>query len=470
MAFTVMFIATFLISLLAFASNNLSGGFVPHVAIKSAHTKNANIRGLYNNNISNDNNKLRGRRRRLTDDNDDEDDESSQLVFDSSTPEAAIESEEAFLADAVDTLTSEVNEKVLEENTLEPNEEDALNESVEELAEAVENLAVEKEELEEQEPAEGVEEMIITTVPNVNVNEGGDEEEEEGQQQQEVVEQEEQEEEEDEVSSETTAVFGGGGDDGENTVLSTPSPSPDVLSNEQDDASEEEEKEVVSTPNPTTRPTDKEESWYDVENSPTNEPEPGENNDEWGEPSENNDEWGESKDDDWGENGEDDEWGENGEDEWGGFSNLGPTDKPTPRPTAIYVPKEGDPLQSEEEPDVKDFNDDVIYHGLGGKVGAYLDQVESPQEMEYDKNVQITAGILGSLTLVILLVTAHLVMNHPDGLCAGCCRLVLKVICCFTRTLCLPCRAICCKGSEQSSGRRTHQPMRTPFPTDLELS
>ena len=460
----VMLIATFLISLLAFASNNLSGGFVPHVAKADDHTKNANIRGLYNNNISNDNNKLRGRRR-LTDDNDDEDDESSQLVFDSSTPEAAVESEEAFLADAVDTLTSEVNEKVLEENTLEPNEEDALNESVEELAEAVENLAVEKEELEEQEPEEGVEEMIITTVPNVNVNEGGDEEEEEeGQQQQEVAKQE------DENSSETTAVFGGGGDDGENTVLSTPSPSPDVLSNEQDDASEEEEKEVVSTPNPTTRPTVKEESWYDVENSPTNEPEPGENNDEWGEPSENNDEWGESKDDDWGENGEDDEWGENGEDEWGGFSNLGPTDKPTPRPTAIYVPKEGDPLQSEEEPDVKDFNDDVIYHGLGGKVGAYLDQVESPQEMEYDKNVQITAGILGSLTLVILLVTAHLVMNHPDGLCAGCCRLVLKVICCFTRTLCLPCRAICCKGSEQSSGRRTHQPMRTPFPTDLELS
>lgn len=162
------------------------------------------------------------------------------------------------------------------------------------------------------------------------------------------------------------------------------------------------------------------------------------------------------------------------EDYWAGKPYLAPTDPtkaPTDRPTALYVPKGEDPLVEEETPDIGDFSDDkIFYHGLGGKVGTYLDGVETPMEMEKDKNVQVVAGILLGVFLVLVLVTAHLVMNYPDGLCAGCCRLTLKCICCFTRTLCLPCRAICCKGSDQTSNRRTHAPMRTPFPSDLELA
>ena len=111
---------------------------------------------------------------------------------------------------------------------------------------------------------------------------------------------------------------------------------------------------------------------------------------------------------------------------WGDPVYRGPTDKPTGRPTIEYIPMEGpyDPLAEEKQADKKDFNDDeIFYHGLGdklgGTVGDYLDGVESPQEMEKDKNVQVIAGILGSLFLILLLVTAHLVMNHPDGLCAG---------------------------------------------------
>jgi len=160
----------------------------------------------------------------------------------------------------------------------------------------------------------------------------------------------------------------------------------------------------------------------------------------------------------------------------GGVNRLTiPTEFPTLKPTVEYISKEvNDPLAQETEPDVVDFNDDgTFYHGLGeklGKVGEYLDGVESPREMEKDKNVQVVGGIVMVVFLVLLLVTAHLVMQYPDGLCAGCCRLTLKCICCFIRTLCLPCRAICCKGSDQTQGRRTHAPMRTPFPTDLELA
>jgi len=142
----------------------------------------------------------------------------------------------------------------------------------------------------------------------------------------------------------------------------------------------------------------------------------------------------------------------------------------TTRPTAAYIPppNDEDPLAEEEE--MEEEEDHVLYHGLGGTAGAYLDGVESPLEMEKDKNVQVTVGILMSLFVIILLVTASLVMNYPDGLCAGCCRLTLKVLSCCFRTLCLPCRAICCGGSEQSHGRRTHAPMRSPFPSDLELT
>lgn len=162
----------------------------------------------------------------------------------------------------------------------------------------------------------------------------------------------------------------------------------------------------------------------------------------------------------------------------------------TPSPTVVYVPppSEEDPLSEkgseevvgaeqgvgsgDEGDDSKNNGDDnVLYHGLGGKVGTYMDSIESPTEMEHDKNVQIVTATLLSIFIVTLLITAHLVMHHPDGLCAGFCRLALRFIGCVSRTLCLPCRAVCCSGgSEQSRSRRSHAPMRTPFPSDLELT
>lgn len=198
---------------------------------------------------------------------------------------------------------------------------------------------------------------------------------------------------------------------------------------------------------------------YDVSPPPT--PDDAETIYGWGEEEE------EEEEEPWGEEEEESPWGE---EEWG--RPTYPTERPSPRPTTVYIPKdEGDPLDTQEEPDIADFTDDqIFYHGLGGTVGEYLDGVESPQELEQDKNVQVIAGTLVAVFLVMLLITAHFVMHYPDGLCAGCCRLTLRCICCFIRTLCLPCRAICCKGSDQSHSRRTHAPMRTPFPTDLELA
>mmetsp|Transcript_27301 Transcript_27301/g.39086 ORF Transcript_27301/g.39086 Transcript_27301/m.39086 type:complete len:587 (+) Transcript_27301:69-1829(+) len=146
-----------------------------------------------------------------------------------------------------------------------------------------------------------------------------------------------------------------------------------------------------------------------------------------------------------------------------------PTWKPTPRPSSVYIP-----LTDDEDPITKegteDFSNGAKDDSLQGMITTYLDGVESPDEMKSDKNVQVVAISLVVVFLVLLLVTAHLVMDYPDGLCASFCRLILKCLCCLIRVLCLPCRAICCKGSDQTRSRRTHAPMRAPFPSDLELA
>lgn len=151
-----------------------------------------------------------------------------------------------------------------------------------------------------------------------------------------------------------------------------------------------------------------------------------------------------------------------------------PTYKPTPRPSSEYIPRaddDEDPLSQEAKGGgEEDFSNGQKEDSLGGMINTYLDGVETPGEMESDRNVQVVAISLVVVFLVLMLVTAHLVMEHPDGLCASFCRLILKCFCCVFRVMCLPCRAICCKGSDQTRSRRTHAPMRAPFPSDLELA
>ena len=148
-----------------------------------------------------------------------------------------------------------------------------------------------------------------------------------------------------------------------------------------------------------------------------------------------------------------------------------PTNKPTPRPQAVYIPPgdDEDPVE-QEETQKEDYTNGQKDDSFQGMINTYLDGVESPDEMKSDKNVQVVAISLVLFFLITLLATAHLVMEHPDGICASFCRLILKCLCCIIRVLCLPCRAICCKGSDQTRSRRTHAPMRAPFPSDLELA
>lgn len=129
----------------------------------------------------------------------------------------------------------------------------------------------------------------------------------------------------------------------------------------------------------------------------------------------------------WGENNagtptlfptltDDDNFGDSGFDYW---NKKYPTVNPTPRPTVEYVPRTDDPLTEEEgEVPVGEFDDDK-FGGIKGKIDTYMQGVESPEDMEKDKNVQVVAGVLVAVFVVLWLVTAHQVMENPDGLCAG---------------------------------------------------
>ena len=51
-------------------------------------------------------------------------------------------------------------------------------------------------------------------------------------------------------------------------------------------------------------------------------------------------------------------------------------------------------------------------------------------------------------------ITASCALNNPDGLCAGCCRLILTLFHCICHVLCLPCRVCCGCGSKREDARQ----------------
>ena len=103
------------------------------------------------------------------------------------------------------------------------------------------------------------------------------------------------------------------------------------------------------------------------------------------------------------------------------WTDNSPTDQPTPRPThQSYTSPTDDILDDESESSQYEFNDDIKNNiqTAEEKVKEYLDGVESPEEMEKDVNVQVVAGVLTFVFVVLWLTTAWQVMENPDGVCA----------------------------------------------------
>eukprot|EP00565_Helicotheca_tamesis_P007314 CAMPEP_0185724924 /NCGR_PEP_ID=MMETSP1171-20130828/1274_1 /TAXON_ID=374046 /ORGANISM="Helicotheca tamensis, Strain CCMP826" /LENGTH=564 /DNA_ID=CAMNT_0028392895 /DNA_START=92 /DNA_END=1786 /DNA_ORIENTATION=- len=146
---------------------------------------------------------------------------------------------------------------------------------------------------------------------------------------------------------------------------------------------------------------------------------------------------------------------------------------PPPAPVPYYKPTPTGPTYDETHP-YKPPDDDILNtkddEGTTDQLGER--QPETPEEMLHDRNVEILAGVIGGLAVVLWLLTAHQVMENPDGLCAGICRLCVKCVCLIFKIVCLPCRFICGCGSNKA--RRGHVPASTIDDSnmryDLELA
>ena len=81
---------------------------------------------------------------------------------------------------------------------------------------------------------------------------------------------------------------------------------------------------------------------------------------------------------------------------------------PTERPTEEYVPpppSAGDPVEQEQE-EAKEQDAD------------WGEGKESLEELERDQRVLIALGVIGGVALLLLICTAHQMLDNPDGCCA----------------------------------------------------
>lgn len=91
----------------------------------------------------------------------------------------------------------------------------------------------------------------------------------------------------------------------------------------------------------------------------------------------------------------------------------------------------------------------TAYDWLNGTDGE-----EDMAEVARDQRVKVAVGVLLGLSITLALITASCALNNPDGLCAGCCRLILTLFHCIGHVLCLPCRVCCGCGSKREDARQ----------------
>ena len=88
------------------------------------------------------------------------------------------------------------------------------------------------------------------------------------------------------------------------------------------------------------------------------------------------------------------------------------------------------------------------YSWLDGEPGQ-----ESLDELVRDSRVQVAVGVLLGIGGLMAIVTGAMISSNPDGLCGSVCTLLATVILCPIRTICLPCRYMCCWNQKDYTNR-----------------
>ena len=140
--------------------------------------------------------------------------------------------------------------------------------------------------------------------------------------------------------------------------------------------------------------------------------------------------------------------------------------KPYNPPDEEYDPLDGIDAEVEEsgsygstgnEPVESPFEDGSWQDEAYKKAYDWLngtDGEENMAEVARDQRVKVAVGVLLGLGITLALITASCALNNPDGLCAGCCRLILTLFHCICHVLCLPCRVCCGCGSKREDARQ----------------
>jgi hypothetical protein len=118
--------------------------------------------------------------------------------------------------------------------------------------------------------------------------------------------------------------------------------------------------------------------------------------------------------------------------------------------TEDYVPPDDDPIKNEGTAEEEEWRENLT-------VG----------QMEEDRNVLIALSTVAGIGFLLIIITAHQMMENPDGCCATICRITVACSCALFRLVCFPCRMVCgCTNKD----RRTHELMQPNYTHDLELS
>lgn len=99
------------------------------------------------------------------------------------------------------------------------------------------------------------------------------------------------------------------------------------------------------------------------------------------------------------------------------------------------------------------------------------DEREKLKQLANDRTAEVVASIIAFLGISGMLFTAYQFLENPDGLCASCCRLSLKVVSFLLKLLCLPCRICFGRYSGYTgSDPRNRTVFVEEYTNDLELT
>ena len=149
--------------------------------------------------------------------------------------------------------------------------------------------------------------------------------------------------------------------------------------------------------------------------------------------------------------------------------------KKTKHPTHSPIVSTPDPTRAPTAPTPDPTMDPTRRPSPEPTTEAWGDKVKDEEariiQLANDNTAEALGGIIFVFGIIGMLFTATQLFEHPDGLCASCCRLSLRATSFIMKILCLPCRLCCGRyNGYTSSDPRERTVFVEQYTNDLELT